>query len=336
MKLIVTVDTEEDRWGNVRASHYGVENIGALLDFQKLCDEMGVKPTYLVTYPVVTDESAAAILRALLEHANCEVGAQCHTWNTPPFEEPESKRNTMLSNLSQDLQHKKMAVLRDAIERHLKISPVSFRSGRWGYSQSVATNLVKLGFKVDSSITPFTDWASVGGPDFSTVGPRAFRFSPDDIFHESPDGELTEIPVTIGYVGWLNFDMRWSNAVQRVAQRKRFAPARVAGILSKANVIRKVWLSPETSDVTDMIRLARHLQRQGYRFLNLTFHSPSLRAGLTPFVRTQQAEQRFWEKLRQFLSFARDSGIEAVKLSDAMVDRCAHSHAAEPPRRDAT
>ncbi len=166
--------------------------------------------------------------------------------------------------------------------------------------------------------------------------PRAFRFSPDDIFHESPDGELTEIPVTIGYVGWLNFDMRWSNAVQRVAQRKRFAPARVAGILSKANVIRKVWLSPETSDVTDMIRLARHLQRQGYRFLNLTFHSPSLRAGLTPFVRTQQAEQRFWEKLRQFLSFARDSGIEAVKLSDAMVDRCAHSHAAEPPRRDAT
>jgi len=36
-------------------------------------------------------------------------------------------------------------------------------------------------------------------------------------------------------------------------------------------------------------------------------------------VHTQQAEQRFWEKLRRFLSFARDSGIEAVKLSDALV-----------------
>src|SRR5437867_1184575 len=318
MKLIVTVDTEEDRWGNVRASHYGVENVRALLDFQKLCDELGVKPTYLVTYPVVTDESAAAILRALLEDGNCEVGAQCHTWNTPPFEEPESKRNTMLSNLSQDLQHKKMAVLRDAIERHLKISAVSFRSGRWGYSQSVATNLAKLGCKVDSSITPFTDWTSVGGPDFSAVEPRAFRFSADDIFHEAPDGELTEIPVTIGYVGWLSSDMRWCNAVQRVVQRKRFARARLAGIFSKANLIRKVWLSPETSDIAEMIRLARRLNNQGYRFLNLTFHSPSLRAGLTPFVRTQHEEQQLWENVRRFLSFARESGIEAVTLRDAI------------------
>jgi hypothetical protein len=64
---VVTVDTEEDSWGHVRGSHYAVENIGALPDFQKLCDELGVKPTYLVTYPVVTDATAAAILRTLLE-----------------------------------------------------------------------------------------------------------------------------------------------------------------------------------------------------------------------------------------------------------------------------
>jgi len=175
MKLIVTVDSEEDNWGNVRASHYDVENIEALSDFQTLCDDFRVTPTYLVTYPVVTDETAAATLRTLLGDGNCEVGAQCHPWNTPPFEELESKRNTMLCNLSDDLQHKKMAVLHAAIEQHLKISPVSFRCGRWGYNQNVAMNLAKLGYKVDSSITPFTDWTAVGGPDFSAVGPRAFR-----------------------------------------------------------------------------------------------------------------------------------------------------------------
>ena len=240
MKLIFTVDTEEDSWGNARASRYGVKNIGALPALQKLCDELEVKPTYLVTYPVVTNETAAAILRALLEGGNCEVGAQCHPWNTPPFEEPESKWNSMLCNLSEDLQHKKMAVLHEAIERHLKVSAVSFRSGRWGYSRSVATNLAKLGYKVDTSITPFTDWTSVGGPDFSAVEPRSFRFSADHILRESPDGQLTEIPVTIGYVGWLSFNMRWCNTVQRIAQRKRLARARLAGILSKANLIRKV------------------------------------------------------------------------------------------------
>ena len=319
MKLIVTVDTEEDSWGNVRASHYDVENIEALSDFQTLCDEFRVTPTYLVTYPVVTDETAAATLRTLLGDGNCEVGAQCHPWNTPPFEELESKRNTMLCNLSDDLQHKKMAVLHAAIEQHLKISPVSFRCGRWGYNQTVAMNLAKLGYKVDSSITPFTDWTAVGGPDFSAVGPRAFRFSSDDIFHDSPLGQLKEIPVTIGYIGWLSFDMRWCNAMQRLVQRRRLARARVAGILSRANIVRKVWLSPETSNAAQMIELARRLQRERYRFLNLTFHSPSLRAGYTPFVRTKQDEQRFWETIRQFLRFTRASGIEAVKLSDAMV-----------------
>jgi peptidoglycan/xylan/chitin deacetylase (PgdA/CDA1 family) len=315
MKLIVTVDTEEDSWGNARAPHYAVENIEALPALQKLCDTLGAKPTYLVTYPVVTNATSAAILRTLVEAGNCEIGAQCHPWNTPPFEEAESKWNTMLCNLPAELQHKKMTTLHEAIARYLKVVAVSFRSGRWAYSEAVAKNLTKLGYKVDTSITPFTDWSSVGGPDFSEVAPRSFRFFADDILRESADGPLTEIPVTIGYVGWLSSNLRWCNAV---AQRRGVARARVGGLLSRANVIRKIWLSPETSDAAAMIRLARRLQTQGYRFLNLTFHSSSLRAGLTPFVRTPHDEQRFWENIRRFLTFARDAGIEAVKLRDAM------------------
>lgn len=318
MKLILTVDTEEDTWGNVRASRYGVENIGALPAFQTLCDELGARPTYLVTYPVVTNETAAAILRSLVEAGNCEVGAQCHPWNTPPFDEPESKRNTMLCNLPEELQHKKMTTLHEAIERHLKVVAVSFRCGRWGYSEGVARNLAKLGYKVDTSITPFTDWSSVGGPDFSEAEPRSFRFSVDDILQESANGALTEVPVTIGYVGWLSFNMRWCNAVRTAAQRKGMARVRVAGILSRMNVIRKVWLSPETANAAAMISLSQRLQSQEYRFLNLTFHSSSLRAGLTPFVRTQEDERRFWGTVRRFLTFARDSGMEAVRLRDVV------------------
>ena len=44
MKLVVTVDTEEDTWGNVRAPHYAVENIEALPALQKLCDTLGASP----------------------------------------------------------------------------------------------------------------------------------------------------------------------------------------------------------------------------------------------------------------------------------------------------
>src|SRR5713101_3891619 len=89
------------------------------------------------------------------------------THGTPRHSRSRRASRTRCGNLPEELQHKKMTALHEAIERHLKVVAVSFRCGRWGYSESVARNLAKLGYKVDTSITPFTDWGAVGGPDFS-------------------------------------------------------------------------------------------------------------------------------------------------------------------------
>lgn len=66
-----------------------------------------------------------------------------------------------------------------------------------------------------------------------------------------------------------------------------------------------------------MIRLARLLAEKGYSVINMFFHSTSLKAGLSPFVRTKAEEDRFFERIREFLLFARSSGIESVTLSRA-------------------
>jgi hypothetical protein len=47
------------------------------------------------------------------------------------------------------------------------------------------------------------------------------------------------------------------------------------------------------------------------------FHTPSLQAGLTPFVRTRDDEKKFMTTLREFLVYARDSEAEPITLSQA-------------------
>jgi hypothetical protein len=65
-----------------------------------------------------------------------------------------------------------------------------------------------------------------------------------------------------------------------------------------------------------MIKLAQAMMRNDCGVLNMIFHSPSLQAGLTPFTRTKGDEKRLFAHLREFLVFARDAGIESIRLSE--------------------
>lgn len=62
MKLVVTVDVEEDQWGVTLLHHATAVNVCRLPILQKLLHEFGSVPTYWLTYPVVSDPRAVAIL----------------------------------------------------------------------------------------------------------------------------------------------------------------------------------------------------------------------------------------------------------------------------------
>ncbi|TAK08329.1 MAG: WalW protein, partial [Candidatus Manganitrophaceae bacterium] len=67
MKLIITIDTEEDNWGSYRSTGMTLENIKRIPVLQQLFDAYQVKPTYLITHTVATDEASVAILKPILD-----------------------------------------------------------------------------------------------------------------------------------------------------------------------------------------------------------------------------------------------------------------------------
>jgi hypothetical protein len=278
-----------------------------------LFDSFKVKPTYLITYPVCMDEGAVSLLKRFYDADKCDIGAQLHPWNTPPFDEEATERNSMLCNLPPELQYKKIECLSEAIQQRFGIQPVSFRAGRWGYNKDITENLHRLGYKIDSSVTPYIDWTKQHGPDFSAFSPKPYKLTSSDIRKELPCKNLIEVPVTIGF---LQQSFGLINLIYKTLQRNPVNSIRLLGILSRLRLINKVWLSPEVADSKMMIKLTRNMMENNYPLINMTFHSCSLKAGLTPFVRTKEDEKRFRANIEEYLTFTTHAGIESIKLAD--------------------
>lgn len=327
MKLIVTIDTEEDDWGNFHAPKFSVENISRIPELQRLFDEFSVKPTYLVTFPVATAASSVAVLRRISEEGKCEIGTHCHPWSTPPIEEEINERNSMMCNLPADLQYRKLERLHESIIQNLNRTPTSFRTGRWGYSKEVAASLEKLGYKVDSSVSPFTDWSSDYAPDFSSIPPDPYYFNPEEIFTPHPQGKLLEVPATIGFTQD-NFER--CNDLFRAFHKRPLSWLHLIGVTDRLGLLNKVWLSPEVSTGGQMIALTKRLLKKKIPFANLFFHSPSLQAGLSPFVSSTSEQVQFVARIREYLTFMADEGIRSITLSEALGEMSAK--AAEPAR----
>ena len=47
---------------------------------------------------------------------------------------------------------------------------------------------------------------------------------------------------------------------------------RLVGVLSRLNIVKFVFLSPETDSLADMLAISRQLVARGVRWLHLTFH----------------------------------------------------------------
>lgn len=314
MKLVITIDTEEDNWGQFSPTDYTLENISRIPILQALFDEFMVKPTYLVTFPVANNENSVAILKPILDDGKCEIGTHCHPWNTPPFEELISDRNSMLCNLPSDLQCRKITSLHNSIIKNFGIKPTSFRAGRWGYSSEVAANIYKLGYKIDTSVTPYTNWSRDDGPDFTDISPMIFKFSMENILQHSSNGHMLEVPVSIGFFQE-NFSL--SNFILKILQHKPISYLKITGMLYWFHIINKAWLSPEFSDSKTMIKLAKTMNKNKFPLINMVFHSSTLKAGKTPYVKTESDEKSFFKNIREFLAFAKNEGIESITLSEA-------------------
>lgn len=312
MYLTITIDTEEDNWGEYDRSSYTVENIARIPRLQDVFIRRGIRPTYLISYPVATDPTAIDILGNYRKSGLCEIGTHPHPWNTPPLHETRTTFNSYISNLSPGLQYRKIRTLHEAILKNFDVAPKSYRSGRWGFNEEVARNLIRLGYSVDTSISPASDWSEYEGIDYSGSSLDPFVYRMEDLAAER-GGSLLEVPATIGFV---QTSRRIANSAYWTIKRKLPAGNKILAALSRLRVLNHVCISPETHDASHMIRLTAALMKRGTKVINMFFHSPSLLEGCSPFVRTGADVTAFLSRIDQFLEFAQSAGLRSVTMSE--------------------
>lgn len=310
MYLAITIDTEEDNWGEFDRPSYTVDNVARIPSLQDLFARRGVRPTYLISHPVATSPKAIEILGGYREQGLCEIGTHPHPWNTPPVVEERTPFNSFISNLPSALQFEKIKTLTETIQRNFGCRPTVYRSGRWGFSEDVARHLIRLEYAVDTSIYPTCDWRSSGGPDFTHYSYEPFVYQVGG--EGANGGSLFEVPPTIDFI---QTPRRVASIVSRSIRRLP-AGDRIAGVLDRLHVLNHVSLSPEINDARAMIRLADTLLNRGARVINMFFHSPTLLEGCSPFAKTAADVAAFVARIDTFLGFAQSAGLRPVTMSE--------------------
>ncbi len=297
LHLLVGIDTEGDnQWDAAARARQTFENIYALPRLHELFARHGVRPTYLVTHPVVSDPRSAEVLAALHRRGDCEIGAHHHAWETPPCTPDDVRRHPYALSLPIAQFEDQLSALTASIERALGTRPVSYRSGRFGFSAAHVSALERFGYQVESSVAPLFFEAHKGGPDFVGAPASPYFLAYDDARRPGASGVL-ELPVSAG------LSRRLPPFVERAYGRAP-APYTTKRILKKLGIARMMWLRPSYSPLADMKTLARRMASDGTPHLNLLFHSSEAIVGGSPYNRTEAELAAFLGRLDDFLRFA--------------------------------
>src|SRR4029453_1632551 len=317
MKLLVGIDTEGDnQWDATARVHQRFENIYALPRLHDLFARHHVRPTYVITHPVAADARSAEVLRQLLARGDCEIGAHHHVWETPPCTIEDVRRHAYASTLPRRQFEEQLEQLTAAIASAVGVRPVSYRSGRFGFSADHVAALERQGYLIESSVAPLFSESHKGGPEF-VEAPLTPYFLAYDSATRAGSSNLLEVPVSAALNRWLPKRLQYAYArAPRPYATKRLL--RLLGLLHLR------WLRPSYSSLDDMKSLARDLARRGEPVLNLLFHSSEAIVGGSPYNRTQAELDAFCDRLERFLAYAtKDLGATPVTFAEFRGAYCA-------------
>ena len=262
----------------------------------RVFERHGVVPLYLTDYPVASQDAGRAPLRELLRNGSCEVGAQMHPWVTPPFDELVCEHNSYAGNLPPALELEKARRLTDALAEAFGERPLIYRTGRFGVGPRTADILRHLGYLADTSVTP--GWQPDREGNWGSWGISSRPYWCDR------DRSLMEIPVTGALVGRLAH--RYGAPLAPLAFHRLAGRTGLTGTLAHLGLLERIRLSPEGMTLEEAKRLVRTMVADGHRTFVLTYHSPSLAPGNTPYVRSAADLDFFLAWLDGFYSFFRE------------------------------
>lgn len=296
--IVTSVDAEEAfDWEKPLSRDFrNVASMNEQVVLHRVFDRFGVVPTYFVTYPIVTQPDGYAFLAECLKAGKCQIGAQLHPWVTPPYEEVVNAYNSFAGNLPEALERDKLKTLTEAIGARFGVRPTAYRAGRYGVGPNTVKTLAALGYRVDSSVVPEFSYHATGGPTF-------FGRPPTPYWLDS-ERRVLELPLTSTYIGHLSRG-NWRHLANGLFENDaRYALAR--SVMARTGMMERIRLTPEGTNVSDAKRLVRALLKRGTRIFTLSYHTPSLLPGNTPYVRSRADRDRFIGWFEEFYEFFLD------------------------------
>lgn len=290
--LAISIDTECDHdpdWARSRPLRFDSINRGLPEVLQPAFESVGAVPTYLLTVEVLEDDEAVRSLSDL--SGSYEYGTHLH----PAFIEPQKKFHDYAGIDSPDFQcgyppaveYEKLKNLTDLFESRMGYRPTSFRAGRYGAGPCSIDALERLGYRVDTSVTPHLAWKEPNAfADFRRAPEQPYFPRPGTIDTPGPVRDILEVPVSM---------------------RKRLLRG-------------PKWFRPWLSTVDQMRDVVSwHLRENRHHpvvVLNMMFHSMEVIPGASPYPQSNDEVCRFVDDMISVLYWCSRDGIRFTGLSE--------------------
>lgn len=314
--FILSVDTEEEwDWeGPFPEGEFSVENLHMLPEFQAFCTNKGIRPCYFVDYAAASGIAPNSRFIEQVKANQCELGAHLHPWANPPYFEKPSESNSHVVNLPIHHVSEKLDALMQLFAERFGYQPKAFRTGRWGISPEIMELLWSRGFEVDSSVYPFYQ-----NEFFSCQGSPTLPYWPSehDVLRTGSQHNMLELPVTVG------FNRRPFATANSVFQRfdsPAMQSIKANALLWHSKLLRKIYMSPEVSEASDMITLAKTAIKESAPIIHMYFHSSNLIANGTGFFKATDPFATICERISELIKhLSEEHNIRFMTVSEAKV-----------------
>jgi hypothetical protein len=144
-----------------------------------------------------------------------------------------------------------------------------YRAGRYGIGPNTADVLHEAGAAIDTSVRSRFDYSGWGGPNFRDLPLRPYWVG--------QPGRLMEMPLTTVFSGLLRHYGQWLYPKLSKVDRLR-------GAMARFGLLERIPLTPEGVTVSEALRATNIAIDEGLPMIVLSFHSPSLCPGHTPYA----------------------------------------------------
>jgi len=294
-QLSIVIHTEEEfNWnGGFFRSNNKVTHGRELIEFCEEIINVGGKVTLAMDYAFVNSEQGQQVICHFKNNKAIEFATHLHPWVNPPFIDDENKireTNSYPGNLPEEEEFQKLKVLTDMIEDKVGYKPTTYLAGRYGIGANTNKTLKELGYKTDISISPFTDYSNQLGPNFNHRNNSVFI-----------ENGISNWPHTTGVVSKVSLLTKYFNAnPSYYAQSFQKLSTKIVNKLAR---VRRQRLSPEGFNLSDMKKLTLSQIALGQTDFIFSFHSPSVKLGLTPYVEVEKDLTQFKQNTLDYIQW---------------------------------